>query len=52
MAKEILGTSKLRHKFQITVSKEVKERFGVKAGDNLVVYDDNGKLVVGKGTQT
>lgn len=52
MAKEILGTSKLSHKFQITVSKEVRERFGVKAGDILVFYDDNGKLVIGKSTQT
>jgi len=48
---EILGTSKLSHKFQVTVPKEVRERFKINSGDLIVFYDENGKLVVGKSVQ-
>ena len=51
LAKEILGTSKLSHKFQITVPKEVRERFKIEANDIVVFYDENGKLVIGKSVQ-
>jgi AbrB family looped-hinge helix DNA binding protein len=50
MAVEILGTSKLSAKFQITVSKDVRERFKLDANDLLVFWDDNGKLVIRKST--
>ena len=50
MAKEILGTSKISSKFQITVPKEVRDRFGFKADEILVFADDNGKLVIRKNT--
>jgi AbrB family looped-hinge helix DNA binding protein len=51
MAKEILGTSKLTHKFQTTIPKEVRERFALRERDMLVFIDDNGKLVVEKSIQ-
>lgn len=50
MAVEILGTSRLSSKFQITVSKEVRERFKIEANDLIVFWDDNGKLVLRKST--
>jgi AbrB family looped-hinge helix DNA binding protein len=50
LAKEILGTSKISSKFQITVPKEVRDRFGFKADEILVFADDNGKLVIRKNT--
>lgn len=50
MTIEILGTSKLSAKFQITVSKEVRERFNLDANDLVVFWDDNGKLVLRKST--
>ena len=51
MAKEILGTSKLSHKFQITIPKDVRERFSLSAGDLVVFLDESGKLVLGKNVQ-
>ncbi|MGH2638523.1 MAG: AbrB/MazE/SpoVT family DNA-binding domain-containing protein, partial [Rhabdochlamydiaceae bacterium] len=51
LTKEILGTSKLSHKFQVTIPKEVRDRFKLHAGDILVFTDDNGKLVFSKNVQ-
>jgi AbrB family looped-hinge helix DNA binding protein len=48
MAKEILGTSKVTYKFQITIPKDVREKFGFKEKDILVFVDENGKLVLAK----
>jgi AbrB family looped-hinge helix DNA binding protein len=50
MVVEILGTSKISTKFQITISKEVRERFNLDANDLVVFWDDNGKLVLRKST--
>ncbi|MHB1908334.1 MAG: AbrB/MazE/SpoVT family DNA-binding domain-containing protein [Nitrososphaerales archaeon] len=52
MAKEILGTSKLSHKFQITIPKEVRDRFKLKAGEIIIFSDENDKLVLGKNIQS
>lgn len=51
MAKEILGTSKISSKFQITVPKEVRERFKLKAEEILVFSVEDGKLVLLKNVQ-
>lgn len=48
MAKEILGTSKLTYKFQLTVPKEVRDKFGLKERDIVVFVSENGKLVLAK----
>ncbi len=48
LVKEILGTSKMSSKFQITVPKEVRDRFKLKAEEILVFSDDDGKLVLHK----
>jgi len=46
MVREILGTSKLTYKFQITIPKEVRDKFGLKERDILVFINENGKLVL------
>lgn len=51
MVKEILGTSKLSHKFQVTVPKDARERFKIDAEDLIVFYDEGGKLMIAKSTQ-
>jgi AbrB family looped-hinge helix DNA binding protein len=52
MAREILGTSRLSHKFQVTIPKEVRERFELGPADLVVFYEENGKLVLGKSKET
>lgn len=50
LGNEILGTSKMSTKFQITVPKDVRERFNLRADEIIVFCDDNGKLVLRKST--
>lgn len=52
LAKEILGTSKLSHKFQITIPKEVRDRFRLRAGEIIIFVDENDKLVLSKNVQS
>lgn len=49
--REILGTSRISYRYQITIPKEVRDRFGIKDKDILVFLDEDGKLVLRKGTQ-
>ena len=48
LPRQILGTSKLSHKFQITMPKEVRDRFRLEAGEIIVFIEEDGKLVLGK----
>ena len=50
MSKQILGTSKMSSKFQVTIPKEVRDRFKLDAEEILVFVDADGTLVVKKGT--
>lgn len=52
LTKEILGTSRISSKFQVTVPKEVRDRFRIKAEDILVFSDEDGKLVLRRNTET
>ncbi|PIN97119.1 MAG: hypothetical protein COU45_04310 [Nitrosopumilus sp. CG10_big_fil_rev_8_21_14_0_10_33_7] len=49
--KEILGTTTMSHKFQITVPKKVREKHGLKEGDTLVFVNDGEKLYIAKSTE-
>lgn len=49
--KEILGMSKITYKFQVTIPKRVRERFGLKEGDIVVFVYENGKLTITKSTE-
>ena len=51
LVREILGTSRISSKFQVTVPKEVRGRFKLKAEEILVFSDDDGKLVLRKSTE-
>jgi AbrB family looped-hinge helix DNA binding protein len=48
LTREILGTSRMSSKFQITVPKEVRDRFKIKAEEIVVFSDEDGKLVLRK----
>jgi len=50
MPKEILGTSKLTSKFQVTIPKEVRNVFGLEEGVIIVFTNDSGRLVLSKNT--
>lgn len=49
--KEILGTTTMSHKFQITVPKKVREKHGLKEGDTIVFVDDGERLYITKSTE-
>ena len=51
MSKQILGTSKMSSKFQVTIPKEVRDRFRIDANEILVFLDADGTLVVRKNTE-
>jgi len=48
LPREILGTSKMSSKYQITVPKDVRERFKLNADEILVFFDDDGRLLLRK----
>jgi AbrB family looped-hinge helix DNA binding protein len=51
MPREILGTSKLSHKFQITIPKDVREELGLDARDIVVFYKEGEKIMLSKNVE-
>ncbi len=49
--REVLGTSTLTYKFQVTIPKRVRRDFLLKEGDILVFLKENGKLTIRKATE-
>lgn len=49
--REILGMSTITYKFQVTIPKKVREKFGYEKGDILVFVEEDGKLVIKKSTE-
>jgi len=45
----ILGMSRLSPKFQVTISKDAREKFKLRAGDKILFIEEDGKLVIKKG---
>jgi len=45
----IIGISRLSPKNQVTIPKDVRERFSLKTGDRLIFSEEDGKLVLSKG---
>jgi len=45
---EIMGTSKISKKFQITVPKRVREKFSLKESDLIVFVGDEDSLILKK----
>ena len=50
MSKQILGTSKMSSKFQVTIPKEARDRFKLDAEEILVFIDSDGALLIRKGS--
>ncbi len=49
--RELLGTSTLTYKFQVTIPKRVREDFKFKEGDILVFLREDGRLTVRRSTE-
>jgi AbrB family looped-hinge helix DNA binding protein len=49
--REILGVSKITYKFQVTVPKEVRERFQLREGETIVFILEDGRLFLAKSTE-
>jgi AbrB family looped-hinge helix DNA binding protein len=41
--------SRLSPKFQVTISKDAREKFKLRAGDKILFIEEDGKLVIKKG---
>ncbi|WP_435197327.1 AbrB/MazE/SpoVT family DNA-binding domain-containing protein [Natronomonas sp. EA1] len=37
---------KVGERGQVTIPKELRERFGIKGGDDVLIYEEAGKLVI------
>jgi len=49
--REVLGMSKITYKFQVTIPKRVREKFGLKQGEVLVFVEENGRIIIVKSTE-
>ncbi len=48
MSKKILGTSKISTNRKISLLKEVSEKLKAEEGDNIVFYEDSGRIFIEK----
>ena len=46
--RRVLSTSRITRAYQVTLTKEVRDKFGFKVGDILVFVEKNGELVIEK----
>jgi len=46
---KILGLSRLSSKYQVTIPKDARERFNLKAGDRILFVEEGGNLILKKG---
>jgi len=49
--REVLGTSRISYRYQITIPKEVRDRFHFKEGDIIVFVDEGNRVTLKKSTQ-
>lgn len=48
--REVLGLSKISYKYQVTIPKQVRDKFQLKEGDMLIFIEEDNKLTVAKST--
>lgn len=48
--REVLGTSTITRKFQLTMPKKAREKFGLDEGDLIMFIEENGRLFLAKST--
>jgi len=46
---KFLGSSKVTIRGQIVIPLDVRKRHGIKEGNHILFYDENGKLIIKKG---
>jgi AbrB family looped-hinge helix DNA binding protein len=44
----VIGLSKTTSKFMITLTKEVREKLGIKPGDKVLFIERNGEIIIRK----
>lgn len=49
--REILGMSTITYKFQVTIPKKVREKYGLKIGDTIVFVEEDGRIQVARSTE-
>lgn len=49
--REVLGTSTMSYKFQITIPKKVREKAKLKEGDLIAFIEENGRINITKSTE-
>lgn len=49
--REILGTTTITYKYQVTIPRKVRERGKLKEGDMLAFIEENGRIYVAKSTE-
>ena len=48
MVDPILGISRVSSQFQVTIPKDVRDKFNLKEGDRIVFREDDGILILEK----
>lgn len=49
--RQVLGTSSITRKFQLTVPKKARDKFKLDEGDLIMFIEENGRLYLAKGTE-
>lgn len=46
--RKIIATSKITRHSQVTIVKEVRDKFDLKEGDTIIFIEEHGKLIIEK----
>lgn len=49
--RQVLGTSSITRKYQVTVPKKARDKFKLDEGDLVMFIEENGRLYLVKGTE-
>ena len=49
--RQVLGTSSITRKYQLTVPKKARDKFKLEEGDLIMFIEENGRLYLAKGTE-
>ena len=49
--REVIGTSTITRKYQVTIPKKVRDKFKLEEGDLVMFIEMNDRLYIAKGTE-